>query len=203
MNLRRHALLVMMALTVESCSNPRTCKFTEPVPGMIVDEPEHLATVGDFVTVFYRMNGDISPHKLTIQPDGCITMPFMGKVFLRGLTSDQVREKIESEYRRLPPESIGDFKLMAPTVCPYKPRIDLSPIKAGEILEVKFSGVEALPVHEERVHDNGRITMPLLGDISVAGLTLREAQEKITQTYRATTMEPPRRDSFFVELKRP
>jgi len=59
-----------------------------------------------------------------------------------------------------------------------------SVFRVGDPVTVTFSGVDAaLPVHEERIKDDGSITLPLIGSLVVVGMTPGELQKKIHAKY--------------------
>ncbi|HEX5221157.1 MAG TPA: polysaccharide biosynthesis/export family protein [Verrucomicrobiae bacterium] len=55
---------------------------------------------------------------------------------------------------------------------------------AGDQVTVKFSGtVDQIPPHEERIKDDGTITLPLIGAVKAEGKTPGELQKEITDRY--------------------
>jgi polysaccharide export outer membrane protein len=68
---------------------------------------------------------------------------------------------------------------------------------AGDLLEITVFESESLNT-TARVSSRGYITLPLLGPIEVKGLTAREAEMKIEDTYRAKYIKNPH-VSVFVE----
>jgi protein involved in polysaccharide export with SLBB domain len=54
----------------------------------------------------------------------------------------------------------------------------------GDLVTVKFSGiVEPIPPHEERITEDGTITLPLIGAVVATGKTLGELQKEIHDRY--------------------
>lgn len=58
-------------------------------------------------------------------------------------------------------------------------------LRVGDMVTINFSGVEVPPVikHEERIRDDGNITLPYIGAVKAAGLTRAELQESILTNY--------------------
>jgi polysaccharide export outer membrane protein len=57
--------------------------------------------------------------------------------------------------------------------------------RVGDMVTVNFSGVsEMIPPHEERIKDDGTITMHLIGSVAAAGKTPGELQKEIQDRYR-------------------
>jgi protein involved in polysaccharide export with SLBB domain len=54
----------------------------------------------------------------------------------------------------------------------------------GDLVRVTFSGItDAIQPHEERIKDDGTITLPLIGAIKAEGKTAGELQKAITDAY--------------------
>jgi len=57
------------------------------------------------------------------------------------------------------------------------------PLTSGDLIDVRVYGEPDLS-GSYRVSDNGGITMPLIGDLELSGLTLEEAQKQMAQRFR-------------------
>ena len=54
------------------------------------------------------------------------------------------------------------------------------PLAVGDLVTVKFSGTEAdIPSHEERIKEDGNITLPLIGVVRADGKTVQELEKEI------------------------
>ncbi|MCW5554703.1 MAG: SLBB domain-containing protein [Verrucomicrobiae bacterium] len=54
----------------------------------------------------------------------------------------------------------------------------------GDIVTVNFSGnIDSIPTHEERIPEDGRITLPLIGPVVAAGKTAAELQKVVHDLY--------------------
>ncbi len=57
-------------------------------------------------------------------------------------------------------------------------------LNVGDLLGVTYSGLESNPApHEERIKEDGTITLPFIGSVKSAGLTPGELQREIRETY--------------------
>ena len=63
-----------------------------------------------------------------------------------------------------------------------RPSTDL--LRPGDLLVITFSGVSSpLPAHQDRVRDDGKITLPDIGDIQAAGKMRAQLQQDIHDAY--------------------
>jgi polysaccharide biosynthesis/export protein len=70
-----------------------------------------------------------------------------------------------------------------PAVKPAKP-ISTETLNVGDLVVVIFSGVDApIAPHEEKIKDDGTITLTLLGHVKAAGRTPGELQREIRDLY--------------------
>lgn len=106
---------------------------------------------GDSIGVSVVRFPDLSFQAL-INPEGNIVVPLLGTVSLKGLTLQQAQEKIRSGYNRFVVNPNVTFSLLA-----QRP-------------EFNFSA---------QINPEGNIIVPQVGTVSLQGLTLEEAQEKI------------------------
>jgi polysaccharide export outer membrane protein len=73
--------------------------------------------------------------------------------------------------------------------------------KKGELVTVAFSGVEpAIPLHEERVKEDGTITLTLIGSVKAEGVTAGQLADDIRRRYVAGGYYQP---SLNVTVKSP
>jgi len=71
-------------------------------------------------------------------------------------------------------------------------------ISEGDLLQITVFEAEELKT-EARVGARGYLTLPLIGSIEVQGLTSREAEQKIEDTYRAKYIRDPHVNIFVKE----
>ena len=62
--------------------------------------------------------------------------------------------------------------------------VEADRFQIGDLITVKFSGtVDPIPPHEERIKDDGTITLPLIGAVKAAGQKPGELQKEIHDRY--------------------
>jgi len=106
---------------------------------------------GDLISVVVQRFSDLS-FQAQINPEGNIAVPLLGTVSLQGLTLQQAEAKIRSGLNRFVIDPIVALSLS-------RQRPDLS--------------------FQAQINPEGNIVVPQLGTVSVQGLSLEEAQEKI------------------------
>jgi len=123
------------------------------VLGITVQRPpgRYRLGPGDAISVVVQRFSDLS-FQAQINPEGNITVPLLGTVSLRGLTLQQAQGKIRSGLNRFVVDPIVALSLI------------------GQRPELSF---------QAQINPEGNIVVPQLGTVSVQGLSLEEAQEKI------------------------
>ncbi|MCV3212074.1 polysaccharide biosynthesis/export family protein [Plectonema radiosum NIES-515] len=123
------------------------------VLGITVQSPpgRYRLGPGDIISVAVQRFSDLS-FQAQINPEGNIAVPLLGTVSLRGLTLQQAEAKIRSGLNRFVIDPIVALSLS-------RQRPDLS--------------------FQAQINPEGNIVVPQLGTVSVQGLSLEEAQEKI------------------------
>ncbi|MDZ7954934.1 polysaccharide biosynthesis/export family protein [Nostoc sp. DedQUE09] len=121
--------------------------------GVVLQRPPgpYRLGIGDGISVSVQRFPDLSFQAL-INPEGNIAVPLLGTVSLQGLTLEEAQEKIRLGLNRYVVDPIIVLALAAQ-------RPDLS-----------FQAV---------ISPEGNIIVPQVGTVSLKGLTLEEAQEKI------------------------
>jgi polysaccharide export outer membrane protein len=102
-----------------------------------------------------------------------------------------------------PAHSATQTKGMAPAPADLTPDL----LRVGDLVNIFFSGVNNPPAeqHTERIKDDGKITLPLIGPIQAAGITRAQLQENIWAAYvpnlyqRLTVTIGSEARSFYVE----
>jgi polysaccharide biosynthesis/export protein len=117
---------------------------------------------GDAIGVVVQRFQDLSFQAL-INPEGNIAVPLLGTVSLQGLTLEQAEAKIRSGLNRFVIEPVVALSLIS-----QRPELSIPAV----------------------VNPEGNIVLPQLGAISVAGLTLEEAQEKVRLSYSKILVDP-------------
>jgi protein involved in polysaccharide export with SLBB domain len=148
-----------------------------------------LIAKGDLLSVItYDIAGPgmRKEFEVRVGPDGAIGFPWIGAVPVEGLSEAKAVEAIAKALR--------DARLEASpilAVCRVQSAnqadVKLGPIAPGEVLCVRITelvgpGVET--VRTVKVDEQGQITMPLVGGITVGDLTEADAAKAIAKVYR-------------------
>ncbi|NJO56994.1 MAG: sugar ABC transporter substrate-binding protein [Richelia sp. RM2_1_2] len=117
---------------------------------------------GDGITVIVQRFPDLS-FQASINRQGTVVVPLVGTVSLQGLTLEQAQAKIRAGLNRFVVEPSVTVSLAA-----QRPPLNF----------------------QTQVDLEGNITVPRLGKVSVKGLTLEEAQEKIRLSLERIQVDP-------------
>jgi polysaccharide biosynthesis/export protein len=143
------------------------------VISILVQRPpgRYILGPGDSISVSVLRFPDLS-FQAQINPEGNIVVPLLGTVRLQNLSLQQAQEKIRVGYNRYVVDPVVALSLAA-----QRPE----------------------QTYQAQVNSEGNISIPQLGTISVQGLTLEEAQEKIRLGLSKILVEPVITVSIFVQ----
>ncbi len=126
---------------------------------------------GDGISVAVQRFPDLS-FQSSINPEGNIIVPLLGTVSLQGLTLEEAQEKI---------------------------RVSLDRFVIDPVIVLSLTGLRPDSSFQAQIDQEGNIVVPQVGIVSVQGLTLEEAQEKIRLSLSSILVEP----TLVVSLARP
>lgn len=109
-----------------------------------------------------------------VQPDGMVTLPLLGQMRIVGLTLEELRQKLEDRYQRYlrkPTVSVSPLELNTPLL-ELRAAVDRRAGAGGQ-------------VSQARVTPEGTVQLPVIGSVSVQGLSLSEAKREIELRYEA------------------
>lgn len=124
---------------------------------------------GDQVDVSFLTAAELGGSKLVL-PDGSIEMPYVGNVKVAGLTPDEARQTLESAYSRVLKKPQVTFSISHAMSQLDNLRTSLTNPATGLSREIT-------------VGSDGRASFPLLGAMSLQGMTLSQLQKTINQRY--------------------
>ncbi|WP_373528819.1 polysaccharide biosynthesis/export family protein [Nostoc sp.] len=121
--------------------------------GVVLQRPpgSYRLGIGDAISVAVQRFPDLS-FQAVINPEGNIVVPLLGTVSLQGLTLEEAQEKIRLGLNRYVVDPVIVLAL------------------TGQRPDLSFQAV---------ISPEGNIVVPQVGTVSLQGLTLEEAQEKI------------------------
>jgi polysaccharide biosynthesis/export protein len=136
-----------------------------------VQPDPYRLNVGDIVAI-QSYNEEKLNRELVVQPDGTITMLFLGEVRAAGLTVPELRSKLNELYTKY-------YKLPEITVTPVKVNTQLDDLRATVDSRNGFGGQGRPAI----VTPQGTIDLPGLNNIPAQGLTLDELKHEIGLRY--------------------
>lgn len=117
---------------------------------------------GDSISVVVQRFPDLS-FQSSINPEGNIIVPLLGTVSLQGLTLEEAQEKI---------------------------RILLNRFVIDPIIVLSLTGQRPDSSFQAQINPEGNIVVPQVGTVSLQGLSLEEAQEKIRLSLSKVLVDP-------------
>jgi polysaccharide export outer membrane protein len=107
-----------------------------------------------------------------VRPDGHITLPYIGDIYVIGKTVDELTKELKEKYKDI---------LSIPTLYVWIPdfRSSIKELKAD--LHTAPRGLSRLTT----VRPDGYATFPMVGDLFVAGKTIPEASKVLNEKYEA------------------
>lgn len=130
-----------------------------------------LLGAGDILSIRAYHNPRLNDDP-TIRPDGNISLQLIGEVKAAGLSPSQLATSIKNEYAKFFKTSSGAYV-----------------IGVGDQLSVKFYFNSELN-EELIVRPDGNVSLQLVGDVAVAGLSPSQVQSRLKEAY-STLLELP------------
>ena len=109
-------------------------------------------------------------RQVKIRSDGLISLPLVGDVKANGLTTDQLKKKLTGLYRRF---------VLAPKLTIYLTRFNVKIDELKRAITTAARGQSKIVP----VRPDGRISLPIIGDVQAAGLTVQELRRDIMLKY--------------------
>jgi len=132
---------------------------------------EYLLRNGDVVSVRFVHNPELNVD-VPVRPDGKITLPLVGPVELQGLDLAQAHARISDRYK--------DF-LVRTGYGSY--------LKEGDFFDLRFVYNPELNIGV-RVRSDGKVSLPLLGDVHASGLRPEELRKRLVALYGRHIKQP-------------
>lgn len=133
------------------------------------DSQAYALDVGDVVGLQVEDHPELSADTV-VRPDGMISAPLLGDVPAGGVTPEALRQTLKAGYAtRIPQPVVTVF---------VKPQAKLNEFFTT-LMSGDFGATRTLVVRPD-----GQISLPLLGEVTVAGHTVGEMQAEISNRYR-------------------
>lgn len=124
---------------------------------------------GDQVELYFLTANELSGARLVL-PDGTIEMPYVGAIKLAGLTVSEAQKTVVSYYEKM---------LKIPEISLTVPR----PMAQLENLRMTLNHPATGLSRDILVGSDGRASFPLIGTVSLQGLTVEELREEVNKRY--------------------
>ncbi|HHV41495.1 MAG TPA: polysaccharide biosynthesis protein [Clostridiaceae bacterium] len=124
---------------------------------------------GDQIDLSFLTASELTSSRL-VMPDGSIEMPYVGRINIAGLTTEEAHKKVVAQYRSIikNPEIV----LSIP-----RPNAQIENLRAS--LTQSSSGMS----RDILVGADGRASFPLIGSLSLQGLTIDEVRDELNKKY--------------------
>lgn len=179
MRLRSEIIFFVLVFSLTSCAPVYTngISVQPPVRGLSTEgsdvaaplPADYLINSGDLLSIKFPRRPAYSDNFL-VRPDGKITAPSIGSVPAAGRTFDQVQQDLVLRYlalvQLLPPPSQRRYLL-----------------QADDLLDIRFPYIQELN-SEVTIRGDGRISLPLIGEVVAETKTPEELTQELTTTYR-------------------
>ncbi len=132
---------------------------------------DYLLRNGDTLTVRFLHNPELNVDA-PVRPDGKITLPLVGDLAVQGKPLHQVQSQIVEAYRGFIQQTgYGDF------------------LKEGDFFDLRFVYNPELNIGV-RVRSDGKVSLPILGDIQAAGIRPEEFRKTLLREYARHIKQP-------------
>lgn len=126
---------------------------------------------GDHVEMSFLTANELSATHLVL-PDGTVEMPYAGSLKLAGLTTEQAQAKLVERYKTV---------LKNPVIVVAVPR----PMAQLENLRMTLNHPATGMSREILIGADGRASFPLIGSLSLRGMSIDEARDELNRRYAA------------------
>lgn len=176
----RVMLLPLLTLLVTACAGGpvgpelQRVRFPEikpPPPGAVGAEP-HRVRIGDVVSIKFMKNPELNADA-TVRPDGNISLALVGEATAAGLTLAELRATLSERYRGFVARTgYGEV------------------LKEGDELDLRLIYNPEYNQSRIIIRSDGRISLPLVGEIQAAGIRPGELREKLIDMYSKHLKNP-------------
>lgn len=130
----------------------------------------YLLDVGDRLSILVEDHPDLS-SEVVVRPDGRISLPVLEEIVARGSSAEQLADELRRLYSARIPSPFVTVLVLEPQA------------KLNGFIQNLMSG-QGGTSREMLVRTDGTISFPLLGESTIAGMTIEELQEDLTRRYR-------------------
>jgi len=142
-----------------------------PPPGPVVLQPYRIMR-GDTLNVTFPLNPELDLKPVVVRPDGKIVLNLVGEINAFGMTVPELQQAIGKQYR--------DFIA--------KTRYS-KVLKPNDYFDLRFVYNPELNIGV-RIQSDGKISLPLVGEVEAANLTPEELRDRLITAYSRDIRRP-------------
>lgn len=143
--------------------------------GTIAPPPEYRINPGDQLSIRFPRRPAYSDN-FVVRADGRISAPLVGSVTAASRTSDELQKDLVERYRQL---------LSALPPAPDRSYL----LQAEDVLDIRFTFFPDLN-SVVTVRPDGRISLPMVGELIAEGVSPAELQKRLVQMYAPRIQNP-------------
>jgi protein involved in polysaccharide export with SLBB domain len=151
------------------CSTPSGVKLNlseiRDMNSQVKVHQRYILGYGDIISIKFLYNPELNNDTVTIGPDGKISMHLIGEVHAEGLTLKKLNTLLTEEYYKTLGYSLDTYTL-----------------GIGDTLSIKLLYNSELN-SEVKVRPDGKISLPLIDEVMVAGKTPSQLKALVTDKY--------------------
>ena len=126
--------------------------------------------VGDRLSILLEDHPELS-SEVVVRPDGRISLPVLEEIVARGSSAEQLASELRRHYSARIPSPFVTVLVLEPQA------------KLNGFIQNLMSG-QGGTTRSMMVRTDGTISFPLLGESTIAGMTIEELQQDLTRRYR-------------------
>lgn len=166
-------LILLLALSGCATSGPKRLDspaITE-MNDQVQETQKYVLFPGDLICIRFLYSPELNEDELIIGPDGNISLQLVGEMQAAGLTLPELNTALTEKYYNVLGYSLDEYSL-----------------GIGDVISIKLLYNHELN-SDAKVRPDGKISLPLVGEITTAGLTPVELQTFLTDQY-ARKLDP-------------
>jgi protein involved in polysaccharide export with SLBB domain len=142
-----------------------------PPQGPVIVQPYRIMR-GDTLSITFPLNPELDLKPVLVRADGKIVLNLVGEINAFGLTVPELQQAIGQKYR----EFIAKTKYS-------------KVLKPNDYFDLKFVYNPELNIGV-RIQSDGKISLPLVGEVEAANLTPEQLRQKLIETYSRDLRQP-------------
>jgi protein involved in polysaccharide export with SLBB domain len=131
----------------------------------------YLLEVQDAIKIEFFSQPEMN-RSVTVRSDGKLSLPLVGDIPAAGLSTTQLKQELAEVYKRY---------LVDPVISITLERFNVTLDELQKAISTASRGQSRISL----VRPDGRISLPFIGDVKVAGLTVEEVRKIINEKYRS------------------